>query len=684
MELPRNSNYQSSGDGHEASSSRKGNKKRQRHTSEQIQRLEEFFINCTHPDENDRKQLCRELGLEPNQIMFWFQNKRTQIKAQTERAETTALRQLNENIRRENFAMKETLKNVVCPTCDGLLISGEEQQLSLQRLQLENSYLKQEHDKLANLLPKYNATPVVGSSLNLSPGCSMNQVIARPPLNLSPTNPALAYQLKENAEMEKALMKYIADSAMEELVKLFQIEKPIWIKSPTNGRYLLNRDNYDKMFPKAKHFKNSRARVESSKDSGVVHISAAHLIDMFLDSNKWEELFPTIVTTAKTIEVLETGMSGNRNGCLQLMYEQIHILSPLVLPRAFYFLRHCQQTEPGTWVIADVSYNSAKGSFARQPQSWRLPSGCMIEDMHNGYAKITWIEHMEVDDKTQTHRLYRDLICSSVAYGAERWIVTLQRMCERFDCLMDDVGSTCVFGGVVTLPEGKKSLMKLSQRMVKNFCGMLSMEGKLDFPQLSEVDSSGIRVSVHKSAEIGQPHGTIVSIATSLWLPLSSQTIFNFFRDEKTRIQWDVLSHGNPVHEIAYISTGTHPENHISIIRPFIPTEDNMLMLQECHIDPLGSFIIYAPVDIQTLNVAISGEDSSNIAILPSGFLISGDGHPEMGDACGSLVTVAFHILVSSPTTSEQMNMELVATVNTLISSTVKKIKVALKCSGLD
>lgn len=112
----------------------------------------------------------------------------------------------------------------------------------------------------------------------------MNQVIARPPLNLSPTNPALAYQLNENAEMESALMKDIAASAMEELVKLFQIEKPIWIKSPTNGRYLLNRDNYDKMFPKAKHFKNSHARVESSKDSGVVHISAAHLVDMFLDS----------------------------------------------------------------------------------------------------------------------------------------------------------------------------------------------------------------------------------------------------------------------------------------------------------------------------------------------------------------------------------------------------------------
>ncbi|KAM1966268.1 hypothetical protein ACFX15_046513 [Malus domestica] len=334
------------------------------------------------------------------------------------------------------------------------------------------------------------------------------------------------------------------------------------MKSLTDSRYLLNRDNYDKMFPKANHFRNSCAHVESSKDSGVVHISAAYLVDMFLDFNKWEELFPTIVTKPRTIEVLESGMIGNRSGCLQLMYEEMHILSPLVLSGDFYFLRHCQQIELGTWVVTDVSYNFAKGSFTRQPQSWRLPSGCMMEDMHNGYSK------------TQTHQLYRDLICSSVAYGAERWIVTLQRMCERFHCLMND----CVFG-VVTLPEGKRSLMKLSQRMVKNFCGMLSMVGNLDLPQLSEVDNNGIQVSVHKSTEIGQPHGTIVSVATSPWLPLSTHTIFNFFKDEKTRVQWDVLSNGNPVHEIAYISTGTHPENRISIIRPFTPTEDNMLML---------------------------------------------------------------------------------------------------------
>lgn len=54
---------------------------------------------------------------------------------------------------------------------------------------------------------------------------------------------------------------------------------------------------------------------------------------------------------------------------------------------------------------------------------------------------------MEVDDKTQTHRLYRDLICSSIAYGAERWVVTLKRMCERFAYSMGETTPTREVGG---------------------------------------------------------------------------------------------------------------------------------------------------------------------------------------------------------------------------------------------
>lgn len=42
-----------------------------------------FFKECPHPDDKQRKDLGRRLGLEPLQVKFWFQNKRTQMKVIT-------------------------------------------------------------------------------------------------------------------------------------------------------------------------------------------------------------------------------------------------------------------------------------------------------------------------------------------------------------------------------------------------------------------------------------------------------------------------------------------------------------------------------------------------------------------------------------------------------------------------
>lgn len=39
-----------------------------------------FFKECPHPDDKQRKELGRRLGLVPLQVKFWFQNKRTQMK----------------------------------------------------------------------------------------------------------------------------------------------------------------------------------------------------------------------------------------------------------------------------------------------------------------------------------------------------------------------------------------------------------------------------------------------------------------------------------------------------------------------------------------------------------------------------------------------------------------------------
>ncbi|XP_022869162.1 homeobox-leucine zipper protein ROC8-like [Olea europaea var. sylvestris] len=109
-----------------------------------------FFKECPYPDENQMRQLSRELALDPKQIKFWFQNKRTQAKAQHERAENITLRSENERIQCENLAMKEALNNVICRTCGGPRLGEEEKQCNIQKLRMENYLLKKEHERKLN------------------------------------------------------------------------------------------------------------------------------------------------------------------------------------------------------------------------------------------------------------------------------------------------------------------------------------------------------------------------------------------------------------------------------------------------------------------------------------------------------------------------------------------------------
>lgn len=54
---------------------------------------------------------------------------------------------------------------------------------------------------------------------------------------------------------------------------------------------------------------------------------------------------------------------------------------------------------------------------------------------------------MEIEDKGSTHWLFRDIIHNGLAFCAERWLATLQRMCERFACLMVAGSSSRDLGG---------------------------------------------------------------------------------------------------------------------------------------------------------------------------------------------------------------------------------------------
>jgi hypothetical protein len=65
--------------------------------------------------------------------------------------------------------------------------------------------------------------------------------------------------------------------------------------------------------------------------------------------------------------------------------------------------------------------------------------------------QVTWVEHVEVDDRS-VHNLYRPLVNSGLAFGAKRWVGTLDRQCERLASAMASNIPNGDLGGKYTSP----------------------------------------------------------------------------------------------------------------------------------------------------------------------------------------------------------------------------------------
>jgi hypothetical protein len=102
-----------------------------------------LFKECPHPDDKQRLKLSQELGLKPRQVKFWFQNRRTQMKAQQDRADNVLLRAENESLKSDNYRLQAAIRNVVCPNCGHAAVLGE-MSYEEQQLRIENARLKDE------------------------------------------------------------------------------------------------------------------------------------------------------------------------------------------------------------------------------------------------------------------------------------------------------------------------------------------------------------------------------------------------------------------------------------------------------------------------------------------------------------------------------------------------------------
>ncbi|XP_051145705.1 homeobox-leucine zipper protein ANTHOCYANINLESS 2-like [Andrographis paniculata] len=680
-----------SGDDPDAADKPPRKKRYHRHTPQQIQELEAMFKECPHPDEKQRSELSRRLCLDARQVKFWFQNRRTQMKTQLERHENSILRQENDKLRTENMAIREAMRNPICTNCGGPAIIGEVS-IEEQHLRIENARLKDELDRVCALAGKFLgrpvsvlAPPVPTSTLELGVGNNGYGSFASLPefsMSVPSVPPPKANPMERSVYLELAL------AAMDELVKIAQADEPVWVRGPEGPWEVLNHDEYCRSFTRCASMAPTGFVTEATRETGVVIINSLALVETLMDSNKWAEMFPCIVTKTSTTDMISTGMGGTRNGALHLMNATFQVLSPLVPVREVNFLRFCKQHAEGVWAVVDVSIDAVvrEPPSGAAPSCLRLPSGCLVQDMPNGYSKVTWVEHALYDESI-VHQLYRPMIASGMGFGAQRWVATLQRQCECLAILMSSTIPARDHTAAITAG-GRRSMLKLAQRMTNSFCAGVCASSNHKWNKLhtDNVDEN-VQVMTRKSIDDpGEPPGIVVSAATSVWLPVPPQRLFDFLRDERLRSEWDILSNGGPMQEMAHIAKGQDHGNCVSLLRASAAVNSNqssMLILQETCIDAAGSLVVYAPVDIPAMHVVMNGGDSAYVALLPSGFAIVPDG-PAAGNGGGgggSLLTVAFQILVNSLPTAK-LTVESVETVNNLISCTVQKIKAALHGGG--
>jgi len=77
------------------------------------------------------------------------------------------------------------------------------------------------------------------------------------------------------------------------------------------------------------------------------------------------------------------------------MHAELQVLSPLVPVREVNFLRFCKQHAEGLWAVVDVSIDTIRETSGAPTfvNCRRLPSGCVVQDMPNGYSKVKLINY---------------------------------------------------------------------------------------------------------------------------------------------------------------------------------------------------------------------------------------------------------------------------------------------------
>ncbi|CAE6010712.1 unnamed protein product [Arabidopsis arenosa] len=337
-----------------------------RHTAYQTQELENFYLENPLPTEDQRYELGQRLNMEPKQVKFWFQNKRCQMKINSDRLEKITLREDHDRLLVTQHQLRSAMLHSLCNICGRATNCGDID-YEVQILMVENAKLEREIDQYYSKIRSHPNQMLV-NPFQPAPHCSSSNpgINATPELGLGGGT--------RTTEKERSMFLNLAITALKELIELEAKHCPFGkIDSGSSKAVSLIYEKYENASNNV--IKTSRACCGGFKR----HRFSPHDL---LDSGQ------DFYGHASTRKVIPTGSGGTKSGSLQLIQAEFQIISPLVPKRQVTFLRYCKELRQGFWVVVDVTPDQ-NPTLLSDGGSNRLPSGVFIEDMANGYSKVT-------------------------------------------------------------------------------------------------------------------------------------------------------------------------------------------------------------------------------------------------------------------------------------------------------
>ncbi|XP_076915364.1 homeobox-leucine zipper protein HDG1-like [Bidens hawaiensis] len=388
-------------------------------------------------------------------------------------------------------------------------------------------------------------------------------------------------------------------------------------------------------------------------------MSSGALVEALPDAKQWREMFVGIIGSCTTVKMLK-----NQN--LLQMKAEIQLISPLVPARFLKFIRFTKCHADGAWVVVDfsVDHDLMEGFEAR-----RMPSGCILRDMQNGFSKVTWIEHTEYSEYFVPNE-YRRLVRCGMGFGAQRWLSALFRHSEYLQTTISPILNRILYH------KSRRCLKDLAKSMTSIFCYGVCLTDIQQWDVVFEAPGRP-RVMARKCiSSLGRPLGLTMSAAYSVRIPAKHRQLFHLLLRLDSRGIWDPICHSLAERIVVSYPFNQNEEssNCVSVLKSnheMTTGENQIMVLQDSVSDTTVSLIVSATVDSKTISMVLNEDIIPYVPFLPIGLSIVpyyGEGR-EPNVECGSMVTVGSQMLIPGQT---EITTEHIITMRQLLSLTIQ------------